>query len=103
KSKLMGLASLLSKALSPFITKGEGEYRPGPWQLPVTGVWLPADVGNNSNCWQLGYDPVYPAECSAIVEACVSAYSQTIAMCPGDHWRLNTKGGRERITGSSLS
>jgi HK97 family phage portal protein len=44
----------------------------------------------------MGYDPVGGASRSAIVEACVSAYSQTIAMCPGDHWKLNRKGGRDR-------
>lgn len=38
-----------------------------------------------------------------MVEACVSAYAQTVAMCAGDHWRLNDKNGRERITTSSLS
>src|SRR5262245_55327829 len=40
---------------------------------------------------------------SAVVEACLSAYSQTVAMCPGDHWRANDKGGRDRITTSALS
>ena len=38
-----------------------------------------------------------------MVEACVSAYSQTVAMLPGEHWRLNDKGGRERVKTSSLS
>jgi HK97 family phage portal protein len=38
-----------------------------------------------------------------MVEACVSAYSQTVAMCPGDHWKLNDKGGRDRITTSAVS
>ena len=42
----------------PSSTKGEGDYRPGPWHLPVTGGWLPADVGDSMNWWQLGYDPV---------------------------------------------
>jgi HK97 family phage portal protein len=37
------------------------------------------------------------------VEACVSAYAQTVAMCPGDHWRKLENGGRERVAGSSLS
>src|SRR5262245_35242333 len=40
---------------------------------------------------------------SAVVEACLSAYSQTVAMCPGDHWRANSKGGRDRVTTSALS
>ena len=38
-----------------------------------------------------------------MVEACVSAYSQTVAMCPGSHWRSNDKGGRDRVTNSALS
>ena len=37
------------------------------------------------------------------MEACVSAYSQTAAMCPGDHWRRLPNGGRERVTNSALS
>jgi HK97 family phage portal protein len=40
---------------------------------------------------------------SAVVEACISAYSQTVAMCPGDHWRLHENGGRERVKNSALS
>ena len=31
------------------------------------------------------------------------AYSQTVAMCPGDHWRGNENGGRERVTTSALT
>jgi len=99
----MGIASFINRALSPFVTKGEGDYHPGPWQLPVTGGVLPAHVGENLNWWQLGYDPINMSGSSAIVEACLSAYSQTVAMLPGDHWRLNDKGGRERVTTSSLS
>ena len=95
-------AALISKILTPF-TKGEGDYRPGPWWLPITGGLLPADVGCNMNWWQLGYDPIFPSSRSAMVEACISAYSQTVAMCPGDHWRMNNKGGRDRVTTSALS
>lgn len=73
------------------------------WWLPVTGGWLPPEAGGNWNWWQMGYDVVSSRNCSAMVEACVSAYSQTVAMCPGDHWRLNEKGGRDRITSSALS
>ena len=40
---------------------------------------------------------------SAIVHACIAAYAQTVAMCPGDHWRATEKGGRERVTTSALS
>jgi HK97 family phage portal protein len=38
-----------------------------------------------------------------MVEACVSAYAQTVAMCAGDHWISTKKGGRERVTTSALS
>jgi HK97 family phage portal protein len=80
----------------------EGEPRPGPWYLPITGGWLPVDVGKYTNWWQLGYDPLTGGTGSAIVEACVSAYYQTIAMCPGGHWRKRSDGGRERVKGSPL-
>jgi HK97 family phage portal protein len=38
-----------------------------------------------------------------MVEACISAYAQTVAMCPGDHWQKQANGGRERVTTSALS
>jgi len=96
------VANWLSR-ISRLIGKAEGEYRPGPWYLPITGGWLPADVGKFTNWWQLGYDPIGLSSQSAMVEACVSAYSQTVAMCPGDHWRLNSKGGRDRVKNSALA
>jgi HK97 family phage portal protein len=46
---------------------------------------------------------MFMTTCSAMVEACVSAYAQTVAMCPGDHWRLNSKGGRDRVKTSALA
>lgn len=92
---------LLSRALAPFKAKAvEGQYRDGPYTLPVSGGWLPA--GTAWNFWQMGQDPLPYGNCSAMVEACISAYAQTVAMCPGDHWRLNANGGRERITDSAL-
>jgi HK97 family phage portal protein len=78
----------------------EGVPHPGPYFLPVTGGVLPA--GSPWNWWQLGISPTYGPR-SAMVEACVSAYSQTVAMCPGDHWRANEKGGRDRVATSALS
>ena len=93
----------LAKIASPFIRKAEGDAHPGPWQLPVTGGWLPSGVGDFWNWWQMGYDPMFGTSSSAIVEACQSAYSQTVAMCPGDHWRASHKGGRIRITNSALA
>ena len=90
----------VAKAATPAI---EGEYRPGPYYLPVTHGWLPADVGNSINWWQLGYSPLQAGSRLAVIEACVGAYSQTVAMLPGDHWRGKGNGGRERVTTSSLA
>src|SRR5215471_7919787 len=67
-----------------------------------TGGWLPANVGNTWNWWQQSHS-LESSDRSAIVDACVSAYRQTIAMCPGDHWRTNRRGGRTRVTTSALS
>jgi len=95
--KLTGSVAVVARA-------AEGQYRPGPYFLPVTGGWLTQQAGQFWNWWQLGFDPEGGlGSRSAIVEACVSAYSQTVAMCPGDHWRLNDKGGRDRVTTSALS
>src|SRR5262245_56461373 len=94
---------LLSRITSLVQRATEGEYRPGPWFLPVTGGWLPADVGDKWNWWQNGYNVVSGVSPSAMVEACISAYAQTIAMCPGAHWLANDKGGRDRQTNSALS
>jgi HK97 family phage portal protein len=87
--------SLLSRIIAPFIGKTavEGEFRPGPYW--TSEGWLPA--GAPWNYWQLGIDGQPLGACSSMVEACVSAYAQTIAMCPGDHWLTHKDGGRERI------
>jgi HK97 family phage portal protein len=90
----------LTRVAGGIVGKGEGDYRPGPYYLPVTGGWLPDGVPDN--WWQLGYTPVTGGQ-SAMVEACVSAYSQTVAMCPGSQWRLNDDNGRERVINSALS
>jgi HK97 family phage portal protein len=92
---------LVKRALSSFWPT-EGQYRPGPYYLPYSGGWLSDEAGQNWNWWQLGHD-VRGGGSSAIIEACVSAYAQTVAMCPGDHWRTKENGGRERITTSALS
>ena len=95
--------SWLSRILAPFTGKAvEGEYRPGPYYLPLTGGWLSAEAGEHTNWWQNGYD-VESGPRSAMVHACVSAYAQTVAMCPGDHWRSTGDGGRERVKGSALA
>lgn len=90
---------MLSRIMQPFRQKAaEGEVRPGPYL--VDGGWIPA--GSPWNWWQAGTRPVSDST-SAMVEACVSAYSQTAAMCPGDHWRRLPNNGRERVTNSALS
>ncbi len=77
----------------------EGQYRPGPYLL--SNGWLPA--GTSWNYWQLGQN-VRPYDgCSAMVEACVSAYAQTTASLPGAHWRALPDGGREQVTNSALA
>src|SRR5262245_17767751 len=62
---------------------------------------LPHAWGQYANFWQMGYEAL-PEGCSAIVEACVSACAQSIAMCPRNHWRELANGGRERVTTSAL-
>jgi HK97 family phage portal protein len=86
------------------IDKTEGQPNTtGPWHLPITGGWLSSEAGSSWNWWQRGFN-VEEAPISSIVEACVSAYSQTVAMCPGDHWRLNLDtNGRERVRTSALT
>jgi HK97 family phage portal protein len=79
----------------------EGQYRPGPYMLE--GGWLSASAGKYWNWWQNGYSLQPYGERRAMVEACVAAYSQTVAMCPGDHWRKLANGGRERVTNSALT
>jgi HK97 family phage portal protein len=77
----------------------EGQYWPGPYLL--SNGWLPA--GTSWNYWQLGQN-VRPYDgCSAMVEACVSAYAQTTASLPGAHWRALPDGGREQVTNSALA
>lgn len=83
------------------VKAAEGEYRPGPYLL--NDGWLSATAGRLRNFWQAGYSPVPFGEANAMVEACLGAYSQTVAMCPGDHWRTQADGGRTRVTNSPLA
>lgn len=93
---------ILDRLKSLIVTKAEGDVTSGPWYLPYSNGWLSADVGSNMNWWQRGGNIQSMTSPSAIVEACVSAYAQTVAMCPGDHWWTDAKGGRERVTNSAL-
>jgi HK97 family phage portal protein len=93
---------LLAKILPGFAKKAvEGEYRPGPYQ--IDNGWLSAKAGKFWNFWQMGYNVQPYGESSAMVEACISAYAQTVAMCPGDHWATNADGGRDRVLNSALT
>ena len=94
----MGILSRIFKRKEKAV---EGQYRPGPYQ--IDGGWLSATAGRYINWWQNGYSIQPSGEASAMVEACVSAYAQTVAMCPGDHWRKMPDGGRERVANSALS
>jgi HK97 family phage portal protein len=96
------MPNLLTRAWSSLIRKSNGTTLPGPYFLPYSGGWLSSEAGQYMNWWQMGYD-VTGSPVTAMVEACVSAYSQTIAMLPGDHWRLKDDGGRERVTTTALS
>lgn len=96
--------SLLAR-LNPFKTKAaEGSVRPGPYYIEGPGGgWLSAAAGQFMNWWQMGTSLQPYGQSGAMVEACVSAYAQTVAMCPGDHWKSLDNGGRERVTTSALS
>ena len=80
----------------------EGQPKTGPWLVHNPDGWLPPVGGSFMNFWQMDYDPL-PSGTTAVVQACVAAYAQTIAMCPGDHWRSRPDGGRDRVTVSALS
>ena len=96
------MANALVRVFNRLVGKAEGAVHPPPYFLPVTGGWLGSE-GTSWNWWQKGYNVRPFGTTSAMVEACVSAYAQTIAMCPGDHWRKNSKNGRDRVTNSALS
>ncbi|TPM41550.1 phage portal protein [Mesorhizobium sp. B2-3-4] len=94
--------TLLSRAFIPQARVAkEGEYRPGPYAL--SNGWLSASAGRFLNWWQMGYSLNPYGQSSAMVEACISAYAQTVAMCPGDHWVTLANGGRERVVTSALT
>lgn len=97
------MANWLSRVVQWVLRRSasEGEVRPGPYFL--SGGWLSAKAGRYVNWWQKGYSLTPYGESAAMVEACVSAYAQTVAMCPGAHWRVLSSGGRERVENSALT
>jgi hypothetical protein len=94
------IRSVVTRIFSPFVRAVEGQPRTGWHYLPVSGGWLPpgADVG-----WRQQGHSLLASDRSAVVERCISLYSQTIASLPGSHWRANDRGGRTRVTNSSLA
>ena len=96
------MAGLLTRIRTAFKARAsEGAYRPGPYLL--SEGWLSATAGRFWNWWQMGHGLNPYGASSAMVEACLSAYSQTVAMCPGNHWRSTADGGRERVVNSAAS
>lgn len=92
---------LLQRIFGGGAKAAEGEVRPGPYA--AADGWLSASGSRWLNWWQMGYSLNPYSNSSAMVEACVSAYSQTTAMCPGTHWRKLANGGRERVGNSALA
>src|ERR1700758_555651 len=101
------MANWLTKVLPEWARRAaEGQYRPGPYLISdgsANSGWISASAGRYWNWWQTGYRPQPYGERRAMVEACVSAYSQTVPMCPGNHWRKLDNGGRERVVNSALT
>ncbi len=95
------MANWLSWLIGGKRKAAEGETRPGPYVL--ADGWLSASAGKLINWWQGGNSLNPYGESGAMVEACVSAYAQTVAMCPGAHWRSTGDGGRERVENSALA
>lgn len=95
------MANWLTRLVPWKAKAAEGAYRPGPYLL--SDGWLSASAGRYLNWWQMGHSLNPYGESSAMVEACISAYAQTVAMCPGSHWRTLPNGGRERVSTSALS
>lgn len=103
----MGIGTALRRLVARSLESGtpgiEGEKKEGPWYIVGRNEgWLMPEAGQYLNFWQMDLDPI-PGGSTAIVQACVQAYAQTIAMCPADHWRATGDGGRERVANSALS
>jgi HK97 family phage portal protein len=92
--------ALVGRVLRPLLKAVEGQPRPGPYHLPITGGWL--SDGISTNWWQSGISPT-GGERSAIVERCIALYAETAASLPGAHWQRNARGGRTRVRNSALA
>lgn len=74
----------------------------GGWDLPITGGFLPHNVGRFWNWWQMGHNPLGGGR-NSTVHACVDAYAQTIASMNLQHLLRNDDVGTEVIETSALS
>ena len=69
--------------------------------LPVTGGYLPDSW--HWNWWQEGKNVQKFTGETAIVQACVDAYAQTIASLYGEHYRYDSEGSKERMSSTALA
>jgi len=87
---------IFSKILGRDKTEEKGVYN-----LPITGGTL--DDGGLWNWWQSGRNITSSTGPVATVHACVSAYAETIASLPGQHFRYAADGSKEPVRNSALS
>ncbi|MEC3769057.1 phage portal protein [Cupriavidus sp. SS-3] len=95
---MMANALMLRAATLPAYVKSWWRG-PGP-VIPTSHGLLAASMP--WNWWQLGISPL-PHQPNPTVAACVSAYAQTIASLPVNHWRDLPNGGRERVINSAAT
>ena len=79
-------------------TKAETEEK---GYLPITGGYLPDHW--HANWWQEGKNVQRFGGETAIVNACVDAYAQTIASLYGDHFKYDKDGSKNPVGASALS
>jgi HK97 family phage portal protein len=93
----VGLLATIRKAIGPSVINGP------PVTNPVV-VWPDGviDKGWGAEWWQRGWRGQWRGGLP-IVEACISAYAQTIAQCCPEHKRQRADGGTDTITNSALA
>ena len=55
------------------------------------------------NWFQQGYSPAVFSDTCGTVEACISAYAQTVAQCPVLHYKVDANGVKTRIPNSNVA
>jgi hypothetical protein len=61
------MRSMLARIFSPLRRAAEGQPKPGPWRLPLSGGWLSADAGQYFNWWQSSFSPTGGARSAVLV------------------------------------